>query len=227
MKNQYEQILEFSNIHRAYLDARKCKRYRSSILKFGCKIEANLLAIKRELTDGSYKHGGYREFIVSDSKKRHIKAAPFRDRVVHHALCNIIEPILDKGFISDSYACRKGKGTHAAVKRLERFIRSISANPGRVNGKIYIDSRLRGNDNDYPDVPLCHTVEERCPVFCIDPPIKTRFRPPPPQGCGTSRGDKGENGCRLALLELGRSGFTNTRPHERERERAVVRKFIA
>jgi hypothetical protein len=72
-----------------------------------------------------YRHGGYREFVVIDSKKRTIKAAPFRDRVVHHALCNIIEPILDRSFIFDSYACRVGKGTHRAVLRLERFIRAL------------------------------------------------------------------------------------------------------
>jgi retron-type reverse transcriptase len=136
MRDLYKEILDFPNIYRAYLDARKCKRYRSSILKFGCNIEENLFVIKRDLSDKTYKHGTYREFVISDSKKRNIKAAPFRDRVVHHALCNIIEPILDKGFIYDSYACRNGKGTHSAVKRLEKFIRSASAdqkkNPSRI-----------------------------------------------------------------------------------------------
>jgi RNA-directed DNA polymerase len=73
-----------------------------------------------------YRHGAYRTFIVADSKKRTIKAAPFRDRVVHHAVCNIIEPIFDPSFIHDSYACRKGKGSHAAVKRLEHFIHALT-----------------------------------------------------------------------------------------------------
>jgi len=121
----FEQIASFSNLHDAYKNARACKRYRSSILKFGCKLEENLLALRRELIHKTYRHGGYREFIVTDSKKRTIKAAPFRDRVVHHALCNVIEPILDKNFIYDSYACRRGKGTHAAVRRLESFLRSL------------------------------------------------------------------------------------------------------
>lgn len=125
MTNLFSQIVEFENLHRAYLGARKCKRYRSSILKFGYRLEENLLALRRELIHKTYKHGGYREFVVSDSKKRTIKAAPFRDRVAHHALCNIIEPILDKGFIYDSYACRKEKGTHAAIRRLEYFIKSL------------------------------------------------------------------------------------------------------
>jgi len=125
----FERITDFQNLHRAYLGARKRKRYRSSILKFGYRLEENLLALRFELTHKTYKHGGYREFVVSDSKKRTIKAAPFRDRVVHHALCNFIEPIFDKSFIYDSYACRKGKGTHAAVLRLEKFMKSL----GRLN----------------------------------------------------------------------------------------------
>ncbi len=121
----FEQIVSFSNIHDAYLKARRLKRYRYSILKFGCGLEENLLSLQRDLLSKTYKHGGYREFTVIDSKKRLIRAAPFRDRVLHHALCNVIEPILDKGFIYDSYACRVGKGTHVAVKRLEAFIRSL------------------------------------------------------------------------------------------------------
>ncbi|MDE2144477.1 MAG: group II intron reverse transcriptase domain-containing protein [Patescibacteria group bacterium] len=121
----FQKITDFENVHDAYNKARLCKRYRGLILEFGYNLEKNLLGLQWELKTRRYKHGGYREFVVTDSKKRTIKAAPFRDRVVHHALCNIIEPILDKGFIYDSYACRKGKGTHAAVIRLESFIKSL------------------------------------------------------------------------------------------------------
>ena len=121
----FDQIIDFENLHRAYRDARACKRYRTSILKFGCDLEENLVRLRWELARETYRHGGYREFVVHDSKKRLIKAAPFRDRVVHHAVCNVIEPILERGFIYDSYACRRGKGTHVAVKRLEYFIRSL------------------------------------------------------------------------------------------------------
>jgi retron-type reverse transcriptase len=125
MTDPFSRIVDFENLHTAYRDARVCKRYRSSILKFGYQLEENLLALRSELTCKTYRHGGYREFVVTDSKKRVIKAAPFRDRVVHHAVCNIIEPIFECGFIYDSYACRKGKGTHAAILRLEHFIRSL------------------------------------------------------------------------------------------------------
>ncbi|MBI5742554.1 MAG: RNA-dependent DNA polymerase [Candidatus Niyogibacteria bacterium] len=122
----FEQIRNFTNLHSAYLKARSGKRYRGKILEFSYDLEGNLLKLKNDLESGNYQHGEYREFVVCDSKKRHIKAAPFRDRIVHHALCNIIEPIFDKGFIYDSYACREGKGTHKAVKKLQSFIRSAS-----------------------------------------------------------------------------------------------------
>ncbi len=125
MSDLFLEVFNFANLHRAYKGARKCKRYRSSILKFGYELEKNLLALRAELARKTYRHGRYREFIVADSKKRTIKAAPFRDRVVHHAVCNVIEPILEKGFIYDSYACRVGKGTHAAVIRLEKFIKTL------------------------------------------------------------------------------------------------------
>lgn len=121
----YQKTCSFENLYLAYLKARKGKRYKDEILKFGYHLEANLLKLQEELLNQSYKHGSYRTFIVNDSKKRLIKAAPFRDRVVHHALCNIIEPIFDRGFIHDSYACRKEKGTHRAIKRIESFMRSI------------------------------------------------------------------------------------------------------
>lgn len=137
MTDLFKLVVEFENLHTAYRGARSNKRYRSSILKFGYALEENLLALQWELTHRTYAHGGYREFIVADSKKRTIKAAPFRDRVVHHAICNIIEPILDKGFIYDSYACRSGKGTHAAIVRLEHFIKSLQRGEDGKLTKIY------------------------------------------------------------------------------------------
>jgi len=122
--NLFNKVCSFQNLHLAYLKARKCKRYRNEILKFSYNLESNLSNLQKQLLDQTYKHGSYREFIIHDLKKRQIKAPCFRDRVVHHALCNVIEPIFDKGFIYSSFACRKEKGTHKAIKRLKRFIKS-------------------------------------------------------------------------------------------------------
>jgi retron-type reverse transcriptase len=124
-KKLFNKICSFENLHLAYLKARKAKRYRPYVLEFSRNLEENLLSLQRDLINLTYKPGPYREFIVCDSKKRQIKAPEFRDRIVHHALLNVIEPIFDKGFISDSYACRKNKGVHRAVKRLEYFLRSL------------------------------------------------------------------------------------------------------
>ncbi len=122
----FTRITSFQNLYDAHLRARKSKRYRSAILRFGFSLEENLCAMRTDLMQETYIHGSYCEFIVTDSKKRIIQAAPFRDRVLHHALCYVIEPIFEKTFIYDSYACRIGKGTHQAVRRLQTYIRCVS-----------------------------------------------------------------------------------------------------
>jgi retron-type reverse transcriptase len=90
---------------------------------FAFHLESELLKLQQELSSETYVPGPYRQFHVYESKKRLISAAPFRDRVVHHAICNVIEPIFEATFIYDSYACRVGKGTHAAVRRFREFLK--------------------------------------------------------------------------------------------------------
>ena len=91
--------------------------------RFNLNLENELLGLQRELLEKTYRHGGYRDFFIYDPKRRLISAAPYRDRVVHHALCNIIEPLFERSFIADTYACRKGKGSHAAVDRYSGYAR--------------------------------------------------------------------------------------------------------
>jgi RNA-directed DNA polymerase len=91
------------------------------VAEFGLDLERELIALQQELENGEYKPGAYRLFTIYDRKPRVIAAAPFRDRVVHHAVMNLIEPPLDRTFISDSYACRHGKGVHAAVDRYQAW----------------------------------------------------------------------------------------------------------
>lgn len=122
-KRLFQAICSFENLYSAYLKARRRKRYKAAVLNFTYRLEENLMKIKEELESQSYKHGAYVAFQVVDQKKRTVKASPFKDRVVHHALCNVIEPILDKAFIYDSYACRKGKGTHFGADRITKILR--------------------------------------------------------------------------------------------------------
>jgi len=79
--------------------------------------------LHEELCTQTYRPSPYHNFYAQERKRRLISAAPFRDRVVHHALCNVILPIFERRFIYDSYACRAGKGTHRAVDRTQAFAR--------------------------------------------------------------------------------------------------------
>lgn len=119
----YEQITSFENLYLASKKARKGKRLNNNVMRFEENLESELIKIQEELLCKTYLPGRYKEFTIYERKKRKISAAPYRDRVVHHALCNIIEPIFEKTFISDSYACRKGRGTHKAVDRFTEFCR--------------------------------------------------------------------------------------------------------
>ena len=122
-RNLYPLIYAFNNLYLAYVKARRGKRYKPEVLQFSANLERELIALYRELVNYSYRTGEYRRFTIYEPKKREVAALPFRDRVVHHALCNVVEPIFERGFIYDSYACRVGKGTHAAVDRLTEFLR--------------------------------------------------------------------------------------------------------
>ncbi len=131
--NLYSRIYDFKNLYSAFLKARRNKRYRPEVLKFNAQLEENLIEIQNELIWKTYQTGRYRSFYVYEPKQRLIMALPFRDRIVHHALCNIIEPVFDRTFIFDSYACRHGKGTHAGADRLTSFLRRAH----RIWPKVY------------------------------------------------------------------------------------------
>jgi len=120
-KNLYEKIYEFENILNASQKARKGKKTKKEVAEFEFELEKEIFDIQEKLKENQYVFGEYRTFMITDPKEREVASAPYRDRVVHHAICNIIEPILDKAMINDSYACRKYKGTHKAVERAEEF----------------------------------------------------------------------------------------------------------
>lgn len=122
-KNLYPQIYTFPNLYQAFLAARKGKRDRAAVAAFEFDLEHNLIALSDELKSQTYCLGTYTNFYVYEPKKRLISAAPFRDRVVHHALCQIIEPIWERRFIHTSYACRAGKGTHKALDQCQTWLR--------------------------------------------------------------------------------------------------------
>jgi retron-type reverse transcriptase len=116
------------DLFQAYFDARKNKRNTINALAFEKHLEANLFALANEIIERNYTPKPSICFIVDKPVKREIFAADFRDRVIHHFIYNYISPIFEKSFINDSYSCRKGKGTHYGIKRIDHFIRSCSQN---------------------------------------------------------------------------------------------------
>lgn len=121
--NLYNQIYHYDNLLDAYKKAKKGKRFKREVLLFTRRLEENLIIIQNELIWKSYQVGQYSLFEVHEPKKRTVAALPFRDRVVQHAINNILEPIFDRAMIYDTYACRVGKGTHAGANRLTKYLR--------------------------------------------------------------------------------------------------------
>jgi hypothetical protein len=116
----FDQFANFRALRRAAPRAARGKRAKPGAAAFLADLEPEILRLERTLRDGSYRPGAYVKIELFEPKHRIVSAAPFRDRVVHQALCGVIAPIFEAGFIADSYANRIGKGTHRAVARYER-----------------------------------------------------------------------------------------------------------
>jgi len=119
----FPRLVSFDNLLAAFAKARRGKRGKQAVAEFDLNLEPELLRLQCELTKGTWHPGPYYSFYVHDQKCRLITAAPFRDRVVHHALLNVLEPVFEPTFISDSYACRVGKGQHRALDRFQHWAR--------------------------------------------------------------------------------------------------------
>ena len=108
----FTQIIAFQNLLRAYYQARRNKRTRTKLLKFELNFEDRLIDIGKQLKDEIYRSKQYHRFLVYEPKLRQISAPALIDRVVHHAIVNVIEPVIDRQFTEHTFACRKGKGGH-------------------------------------------------------------------------------------------------------------------
>lgn len=123
---QYADIYTWENLYAAYRAAAAGKRGQPAVAGFEYRLEDNLIALQEELATETYQPGAYHNFTIQEPKQRLISAAPFRDRVVHHALCQLIEPAFEAGFIHHSYANRIGKGTHRALDTCQRWARNYA-----------------------------------------------------------------------------------------------------
>ncbi|MEW6263623.1 MAG: reverse transcriptase/maturase family protein [Thermodesulfobacteriota bacterium] len=189
-------LFTFENLYRACLDCRRKKRGKKAALAFEVNAEENLLALTRELSERSYRPSPSFCFVARNDKHREVFAADFRDRVVHHLLVRYLEQIWEPVFIHDSYACRRGKGTHGAVERLQSFTRKVTANRTRrawfaqldikaffpsMDRQILLDLVLSRLDNEemrwLAEIVIMHDPTV-APVFTCSP---GKWRNVPPQ----------------------------------------------
>ncbi len=125
-REAFSRVASWENLLEAYRKASRGKRGGAAAATFEHRLADHLIELREELLSFRYRPGDYVHFRIHEPKARKISAAPFRDRVVHHALCNVIEPRFERRFVFDSYANRRGKGTHAALDRLQAFARRQS-----------------------------------------------------------------------------------------------------
>ena len=122
-RNLIEEIYSMTNLYLAYRKAARGKRYSLGHLLFKEHLAANLRLLSEAIKSGTYQPSKPNVFFVNEPKRREISALPFADRVVQHALCNVIEPIFDRVLLPNTYACRTGKGTHVAAIEAQAIMR--------------------------------------------------------------------------------------------------------
>lgn len=135
----FKKIISLENLFFAWDEFRKGKAQRRDLMEFEINLENNILKLHHDLVNNNYSHSLYFSFFVHDPKRRHIHKASVRDRLLHHAIVRVIEPMFDKAFIFDSWSCRKTKGTHAAVNRLQQIAHKLSQNNTQIVWALKLD----------------------------------------------------------------------------------------
>ncbi len=161
--NLWPQLVSFENLWLAFHKACLGKANRPAVTTFCLDLESQLFQLQHELCEFTYFPGTYRQFIIRERKPRLISAAPFRDRVVHHAIMNLLEPILEKRFYPHSYACRQGKGTHRAVDQYQRW-----ANRWTYVMKLDIARYFPSIQHERLKIQLCSLIKDSYFLALLD-----------------------------------------------------------
>ena len=130
-KDLYWLIISPASLFRAWDMFKADKRNRQDVGDFELNLEKNIFDLYRDLKNRTYKHGAYRGFWIHDPKPRRIHKATVRDRVLHHAIFNVLNPIFEPTFIPNSFSCRIGKGTHKGMEKIAEMLRTVSQNNTR------------------------------------------------------------------------------------------------
>jgi RNA-directed DNA polymerase len=172
-KNLFSQLISIENLENAYWKARKHKSRTQAVREFEKHWQMHLAVLHKELKNKNYTPKPLKTFILRDPKTRKICVSDFRDRIVHHALVNVLQPIFEPRFINDSYASMKGKGTLAAIKRFRRFFYKVTSNgkiiSGNRNANAVQGYALKADIRHYFD-----TVDHKTLLVIIQKRVKDR-----------------------------------------------------
>ncbi len=137
----FEDVVSVENLLQAWREFLPGKRGKLDVQEFSLRLMDNILGLRRDLVNRTYRHGPYRAFNISDPKPRNIHKAGVRDRLLHHAIYRALYPFFDRKFIPDSYSCRLNKGTHRAISRFRAFAYRVSRNHTRTCWVLKCDVR--------------------------------------------------------------------------------------
>ena len=177
MRHSFEYIVNVDNLLKSWSEFIKGKRKRKDVLEFSFNLMDNILSLHNDLSNNTYKHRSYQAFKVYDPKPRDIHKASVRDRLVHRAVYRVLYPFFEKIFISDSFSCRKEKGTHRAIKRFYDFSYKTSENNTKTIWILKCDikkffaniehNKLIAILKEYiPDTKIIQLLEEIIKSFC-------------------------------------------------------------
>ncbi|MFZ1626508.1 MAG: RNA-dependent DNA polymerase, partial [Candidatus Moraniibacteriota bacterium] len=176
-KQLFEAIIDLENLFSAWDRFKQGKRSKRDVQKFERYLEQNIFELQRELQQKTYKHEAYTSFFIQDPKQRHIHKASVRDRVVHHAVFRIINPIFEPTFISYSFSCRVDKGTHKGVAAMEKMIRQVSRNYSRKCFVLECDIRsfFESIDHDVLLTILRKKVRDEDVLWLLEDIIRSHY----------------------------------------------------
>ena len=141
--NLYKKLCSYENLMLAFRKAKKGKSKMYYVINFEQDLDNNIKLLQKELIEDTYQPSQLKKFIVRDPKTRTIHASIFKDRIVHHAIVNLLNPIYEKVFIYDSFASRKNKGNQEGILRFESFVNKVSRN-GRLIKNPYDSNSIQG-----------------------------------------------------------------------------------
>ncbi len=169
-RNIFSQMIEPCALFLAWEKFRKGKRHRKDVARFELELEPNIFALHHDLSSKTYHHDAYSGFYITDPKQRHIHKATVRDRVVHHAVFQVLNPIFEPTFIANSFSCRVGKGTHKGVQAIQRMSRKVSQNYTRPCYALKCDVRrfFDSIDHDVLLEILGHRIKDDAVMWLLE-----------------------------------------------------------